>query len=183
MKTLHFKKFVSLFFVAFLFFTARRAQVCTGDIFFGNQAQVDAFSCDSVMGNLVIAAKDITNLSALSTLTFVGGNLLINFTDNLFNVDGLSALTKVEGSLFIKNTPLENLDGLFNLTSVGKNMALWSSNSLTNIDGLSNLTSVGELSINGCQALININGLSSLKSVEGRINIYDCHALTNINGL
>ncbi|NJO02746.1 MAG: hypothetical protein HC880_14635 [Bacteroidia bacterium] len=42
-----------------------------------SQAQVNAFNCSEIGGNLIIQGEDITDLSPLSGLTKVGGGLII----------------------------------------------------------------------------------------------------------
>jgi hypothetical protein len=87
------------------------AQVCSpADFFLVNQAAVNAFpqGCTEVSGNLVLAVSgqtptDITDLSPLSALTSVGGDLHIAFNPALTSLDGLSALISV-GSLAISTT-------------------------------------------------------------------------------
>ncbi len=51
---------------------AAQAQVCEGDIILETQADVDAFACTEVTGNLIIesgATDPITSLTGLSSLT------------------------------------------------------------------------------------------------------------------
>ena len=44
------------------------AQVCQGDVTLSSQAQVDAFNCVEVDGNLTISGNSISNLDGLATL-------------------------------------------------------------------------------------------------------------------
>jgi len=81
------------------------------------QAEVNEFAGTEIKGDLTIQGSDIDDLSPLSTLTSVGGDLKILF-----------------------NPSLTNFDGLNNLTSLGRDLVIKYNNSLTNLDCLSNLT-------------------------------------------
>ena len=134
------------------------------------QAEVDALGatgCDSVSGDLRIEnSSDITNLDGLANITSVGGNLNIGYNDALTNLDGLASLTSVGSSHIYDNGALTNLDGLANLTSVGDYLSISGNTALTNLDGLANITSVGgNLNIGYNDALTNLDGLANLTSV------------------
>ena len=159
--------------------------VCPGDITLSSQAEVNAFDCTSVEGNLTISGDDISDLSPLSVLTNVGGNLYIGNNVVLQNLDGLSALSSVSGYFHIYfNDALTSIEGLSALTSVGGNLDIYENNLLTNVNGLSALTYVGgKLWLNYCNALANIDGLTAITSLDGDISIDHNNALMNIDGL
>lgn len=129
------------------------AVVCTAEfILLDSQADVDDFqttfgggdTCDTVTGDLVVGGIDIADLSPLSALTSVMGNLHISQNSSLTNVVGLSALTTVGGFLsFYDNQNLTHIDGLSSLVSVGGHLVFQSNPALTDINGLESLTSVG----------------------------------------
>lgn len=77
-------KFTLLFGLLFLF-TTSNAQLFVGDIALETQQQIDNFQsncqCDSVQGNLYIAAVDLANLNGLSGLKYVSGN--VTFSPNI----------------------------------------------------------------------------------------------------
>jgi hypothetical protein len=162
-----------------------RAQVCEGNITLTSQAQVNAFACTSVTGNLNISGSDIVTLIPLSELTSVGGDLAISFNAALASLDGLSALTSVGGNLSIGFTAaLASLDGLSALTSVGGSLQLILNLALASLDGLSGVTSVGgNLDIWENPALASLDGLSALTSVGGNIRLDDNRALASLDGL
>ena len=85
-----------------MLFTAPNAsaQVCAS-LTLRTQAQVDAVNCGSVTGTLSISGPDITDLSPLSSISSVGGDLFIHVNTPLTNLDGLAALTFVERDLII----------------------------------------------------------------------------------
>src|SRR5690606_2538851 len=165
-------------------------QCPAGDVILGSQTEVDDFAtnhpnCTEISGDLYIYGNDITDLSPLSNLTSVGGNLYIFSNSSLLNLDGLNNLTSVGGLLDISfNSNLTNLNGLSNLTSVGGYLNIYDNLSLTNLDGLSNLTSLGGyLSISFNSSLNNLDGLSNLTSIGGYLRISNNSNLTDISGL
>ena len=100
--------------------TNASAQVCAS-LTLTTQAEVDAVSCSSVTGDLSISGPDITDLSPLSSVTSVGGDLDIQSNHALTNLDGLGGITSVGGFLtLLNNDALTNLDGLAAVTSVGQ---------------------------------------------------------------
>jgi len=161
------------------------AQTCTGNITLTTQAQVNAFNCTTVTGNLTIQGAGITNLNGLSELTTVGGFLRIGSNSSLTNVDGLSSLSSIGGLLQINfNSGLTNVDGLSSLSSIGGFLHITSNSSLTNVDGLSSLSTIGGyLQIGVNSSLTNVDGLSSLSSIGGYLQIYENSSLTNVDGL
>ena len=152
------------------------------------QAEIDDFpqDCDSVVGNLTVdASYSLTNLDGLANLTSVGGGLYIYDNSSLTNLNGLANLTSVEGFLYIRASySLTNLDGLASLTSVGGDLYIYDNASLTNLDGLANLTSVGgNLVIESNNNLTDLNGLANLTSVGGNLVIKTNLGLTNCQGI
>ncbi len=171
-------------------FSVSNAQVIEGDVTLTTQAEVNSFAGTSITGNLTIQGSDIVDLTPLSTLTTVGGEMVVGVVSEwepgnavLTNLEGLSNLTTVGGSLYVHNNDLlTDLDGLSNLTSVG-GLVVGSNASLTNLDGLSNLTSMGLLAIFWCDALTNLEGLSNLTSVSNNLEIWWNASLTNLDAL
>ena len=164
---------------------AVQAQTCTGNITLTTQAEVDAFACETVSGNLQIEGADIVSLDSLSELTRVSVNLTVANNDLLANVDGLDNLTFIDlGSLDIRNNAvLTDLSGLGALTSVGNDLRVSDNPALTNVDGLDAITSAGGLlDIRRNDALTDLAGLAAITSV-GSIYIEANAALPNVDGL
>ncbi|HEY5916334.1 MAG TPA: hypothetical protein VIU13_03000, partial [Chryseolinea sp.] len=149
------------------------AAVCNGDVILSSQAEVNAFSCSEVTGNLTISGEDITNLDALATLQRVGGHLSIEVNVNLDNLDGLSSLRAVNGELRIANNPeLKSVNGLVNLNAVG-GLAIMNNPNLVDVKGLNsvvkvadNLGNPGDFTIEGNDALNNLQGFSALEGAK-----------------
>ncbi len=159
------------------------ATVCEGDIVLSSQADVNAFSCSEVTGNLTISGEDITSLHSLASLQKVSGNLLIEINTNLKTLDGLSALRRIDGDLSIRyDTVLQNLDGLNGLTHAG-GLYIFDNFDLTNLNGLSSLTEVnGPLSIQYNSDLVEIGNLTSLQSIHGELRIANNDKLEHVSG-
>ncbi len=97
--------------------------VCYGDVYLHTQAEVDAFNCSIITGNLTIDNTDNTlDLENLATLTQVNGNLTMRFEDDV-DLTGLRNLEEI-GGIFDFNTPTGgspryNTDALLSLNSIG----------------------------------------------------------------
>jgi hypothetical protein len=161
---------------------ARPATICT-EVSLTTQAEVDAFSCTSVSGTLIITGPDITNLDGLTSLTSVGASLWLIDNPLLSDISGLSNLVSIGFDLRImNNASLTNLDGLSSLTTAGR-VDILDNQALTRVDGMPALTASGDgLRIENCDALVAIDGFPSLMSARNLI-IDGCDALTSMDGL
>jgi hypothetical protein len=165
---------------------------------FTTQAQIDSFQvnypgCSVIEGDVFIL-WDVYNLSGLSVLTSIGGDLrILENPLGLTNLTGLNNLTSVEGTLQIgdedanwgwgNNDSLNSLTGLENLSSIGEDLIIANNYSLTDLSGLANLVSVGgKLTMAGNYAMDNISDLSILTSIGGALTIYG-NGITSLNGL
>lgn len=162
------------------------------DVSLSTQAEVDAFDSNTttISGNLHIGGSTqgqsfITDLSSLSNLTSIGGDLEIAFTSSLVDVDDLSNLSSIGGELNIRfNDVLQHLDGFSSLTFLGDILGLSNNESLMDVDGLINLTSLdGSVYIQSNPALSNLNGLSNLNTIIGDFGLYHDNAFTNVDPL
>jgi hypothetical protein len=121
-----------------ILFTATNAsaQVCAS-LTLTTQAEVDAVSCSLVTGDLLIIGPDITDLSPLSSVTSVGGNLFIRNNPMLTNLNGLGGITLVGAQVnILRNAALRNLDGLAGITSVDSDLFIQDNTVLTEFCGL-----------------------------------------------
>lgn len=116
-----------------------------GSIELITQADVDQFvidypNCTKISKDLYIGSGDITNLSGLSSLKTVEGDLEIFENSVLTNLKGLNNLTSIGGFLVIyQNTALTNLDELSSLKSIGDYLMIDRNPQLEDISGLQNL--------------------------------------------
>ena len=94
----------------------------------------------------VISIYELTDLTDLNRLEFVGADLMIRFMPDLSTLHGLESLRTVRGRLF--------------LTGLG----------ISDLSPLSSLTSVGGLYIDLIH-LDSVEGLDSLERIDGDVNI------------
>jgi hypothetical protein len=170
------------------------AQSCLPEgITFTTQAQIDNFQvnypgCTEIEGNVTIdgwTGSNITNLSGLSVLVSISGNLSILYIESMTNLAGLDNLAYIGGGLSISdNNDLTSLTGLDNLTSIGGGLTLSYNGSLTSLTGLESLTSLtGTLSVISNCTLTSLSGLEALTSIGGSLSISNNIALANLAGL
>ena len=184
-----------LIFISYLFsVNSILSQQCLPDgITFTSQDMIDNFqqnypNCTQIEGNVVITDPDnlhITNLSGLSVIKSIDGDLIVKDNPWLSNFLGLENLNYLGGKLEINNNGiLNNFSAVYNLNSIGGSILIIDNGDLLNIDGLANITSVnGDLKIMGCHQLLNLGGLSNLDSINGNFNITGNDGLLDLIGL
>lgn len=130
--------------------------VFIGDVTLSSQVQIDSFGSfnyKSIVGNLEIG-KGIFDYVHPS---------MSNESD-IYDLESLCSLTKINGSLFIKNNPsLTNLNGLSNIDTI-TNKILIVGNAIVNLNEFSNLTSVKSIFISS-ETIVNLNGFNNLNSL------------------
>ena len=164
---------------------ASTAQTCASNFALTLQAEVDAFDCTTVTGELRIGGADISNLDGLSELSVIGGRLYIYETAGLQNTNGLGALTSIGGGLHVvNNAQLTSLSGLSTLSSLGGGLIVEGNEALVSLDGLEGIPSAdGVLIVRNNASLEDLDGLAGVTSVSGFLVISMNDALTNIDGL
>jgi hypothetical protein len=155
--------------------------------FFGGINDISGLSIIiEVLGDLEITQNpQLTNLDGLENITSVGGGARVLTNSSLQNIDGLSGLISTGDRLIIDTNPsLQNINGLSSLNSVGGNFQIVDNPLIQNIDAVSGLTTVGgDLAIIENDLLQNINGLANLTGFSGGLTIDDNAALQNIDPL
>jgi len=100
--------FIRLFYMIFvmvLLSFALKAQVCFDQsITFSNQTSIDSFSnqytaCNTIDADVTINGLSITDLSGLSKIERITGNLIIMGNANLPSLSGLEAIDSIGGNL------------------------------------------------------------------------------------
>lgn len=113
--------------------------VVEGSVTIRNALELQALAgCTGVGGDLDIRAPGLTSIAGLSSLTSVGGNLIISGNNTLTSLGGLDNVTSVGGDLHVvQNDSLTSLYGLDNVRSVGASVQITENRALTTIAALS----------------------------------------------
>ncbi|KAA1242144.1 hypothetical protein [Aquimarina sp. RZ0] len=171
------------------------AQVHNGDVILETQTDVDSFTHTEIIGNLIIrksdsngissAGEEIDNITNLSRLKTLRGDLKIINNNKLSSLQGLEGLKEITGNLEIRNNALlRNLNGLKLVKQIGGHILLITNQSLTDIDGLSNIVEVnGNFQIQNNNKLRELSGLQNLNQINGNFIIRNNDALINLDAL
>jgi hypothetical protein len=137
-----------------------------------------------ITGNLLVRNTQLENLDPLQKITSVGNSIVITDNPNLTNINALSQIDALTGRLWIENNyVLENIDGMGALTTIGGDLYL-EGNAIADINGLSSLASIGgDLYFRGHPNLTSTGGMSKLLSVGGDITFIFHNALTDLSCL
>ena len=200
-----------LFFLLALFIslnTVIQAQTnCgSGNVSLNSQTDVDNFvntysgtGCTNINGNLKISFTNvwggpIIDISGLSFLTQITGNLTISLTD-LTSLAGLQNIQSIGGYVNILSNPQLTDVSFPTLTSIGSYLQLSDNNSLTNVSFplLNNIpgsitiglasgpnSSINYFDISSPGTNLSSIDFSSLPSIGSYLKIYDTH-LSTIN--
>lgn len=174
------------------------AQQCLPNgIAFTTQSQIDSFQmnypgCTHIEGYVTISGNDIVDLTGLSVIKSIGGNLNIYDNENLPGLNGLENLKTVQGDVHIGwndgpeigNYLLTSLSGLDSLTYIGDDFEISHSPFLASLTGIEHLGFVGGgLSINNNTSLTNLTALEGLTSIGSSLAIYSNFYLATLDGL
>jgi surface protein len=175
-------------------FTTTANPCPSGGITFFTQSQVDSFpinypGCTQIAGDVCIGDcsspyvySAITNLSPLSQLNSIGGQLFLRW-NGLTNFNGLHNIHTINGNLRIHNiSGINDLEGLTSLDSVMGVLDLSSNSGLVNLNGLDSIQHLGSLSISN-NSIQEINALSSITSLQGGLYLAGEYDLAQISGL
>ncbi|MFH1119406.1 MAG: T9SS type A sorting domain-containing protein [Bacteroidota bacterium] len=163
-----------------------------GGITFTTQEQIDNFQtdypgCTVIEGDVSIGGTgtDICNLSGLSVVTGIEGDLGIFSTTGLEHLTGLDQLASVGGSVTITgNLLLRDLTGLENINEIPSSLQIHTCPLLISLAGLDNLQRIGNnLSIDENNLLTDVSALSGLDSVARYMNFVNNASLENLDGL
>jgi hypothetical protein len=111
-------------------------------------------------------------------------DLSIQFSTNLFNLDSLVLLKKIDGNLSISdNISLINIDGLRNVDTIMGSLTVSRNFALENL-GMNSLRKVdGYLDVFDNPVLSNLYGLNSLNRIEGNLYVEKNPILASLFGL
>ncbi|MBU1168082.1 MAG: hypothetical protein KKD44_00815 [Proteobacteria bacterium] len=143
-----------------------------GDYEINNRTDLNELSgYTSVTGNLLITHATVST-----------GEGTVPIPTRISSLSALESLTEIGGSLTIKYvTTLESLDGLKNLTSIGGDIVLKGLPALTSMDGFKNLTTIsGDLNISGPNQIKSMDTFSNVTRIGGDLHIISCESLTTL---
>ncbi len=170
------------------------AQGCFPEgITFTTQSQIDNFQsdhpgCSLILGDVNIiedGSEVITNLDGLTALQRINGNLLIKENYDLVSISGLAYLTYIGGNFSLQfNYTLPSLTGLENLDSIGGDFVSTCTNLITDMEALGNLSYIGgNIDINWHPGLVSLHGLENLNHLGGGITLSNNGILTDLSPL
>ena len=207
------KNLLTSLFLLVISVTCLNAQCPTGDVILKSQAEVIAFkrlypNCMEIDGSLTLngfGETDIHDISPLSNLEIIRGDLFIGDCVLLESIEALNQLRIIEGSILLRELPyLREITFLRNFTAI-KNLSLYNLPNLFNLDDLQNIEkieedlylyyvggnfeTVGKInSIGGVLFFLSVNDLSNLNffsdldSVRSLV-IYECKSISDISGI
>ena len=175
------------------------SQSCLPDgITFNYQAQIDSFpinypNCNTIEGFVYINGSNIKDLTGLSQIDSIGGDLHIWGNDSLADLTGLEALKRIGGNLRIGiyyayaqtyNPVLSSLTGLDGLGEIGGSLEVSVNHDLINCEGLENLHTIGgSLYFRNNINMVNLSGLDNLEFIGEDITIGGQLSLIDFTGL
>ena len=136
-----------------------------------------------VQGNLSIINISGGDLSELTTLEQVDGNLSIHSNSGLAGLEGLENLATVGGEIYLSNNPaLTDLSGIGVAGTVGSLDA--QDDGVQALYGLENVTNfTGDIYVRWNTTLPDLSGLDGLETVGGGIFISDNSNVSSLSGL
>lgn len=179
-----------------------------GDVLVTNRAELEALSgVTDIPGSLTITTAYVTDLSPLSSLIHVGGELALVDNGELASLAGFSRLNRVLGGLrIVGNQELTSTAGLSALHTVAGDVriegnpllrtadlgpvgvvdcGLWilSNSELTEVTSTALRSVVGAVVLHENPRLASLSGLGAVSSVGDEIWIEANAALTSLDGL
>ena len=176
-------------------FTTLCETIYSGDLTFSTQNEIDNFSScfTEIDGTLTIGAtgSDITQLLPLNNLITIQGNLVIKLNDMLTSLNGLNNISTINSELLIIefNENLENIDDLNGLTNIFfGNIKIRANNNLTSLGGLETLflnqNNLNNVDISGNDALVSLNMQSitdcNVISINNNDSLISLQSLENL---
>lgn len=185
--------------IAILFFNCggddvEPVPILEGDLVLNSQEAINEAARKKhtkITGSLIISddasamGSAITDLSGLSTITCITGDLIVRTTRELTSLTGLEGLEELGGNLTLEdNRGLRDLDGLRNITRYSEpEVEITDNFGLVSISGLQGLQLAKSLEITVCNQLSSLEGLHNLRGVSGDVFFGDNRELATFNGL
>lgn len=181
---------MTLFFFSPQFINAQ----CSGTVTLSTQTQVNAFTCTSFTGTLIIEDDNdgIDNITTMNPIWTNGMNtpasiitedLIVRNNDNLINLDGLDGIKEVQRDYIVENNAVINGNTFTqDITSVGRDLIIRNNPNLTVINIWYNITAIGRAFVlENNASLTAVQGFTGLTSVGGGFRVIDNPSLANLN--
>ena len=142
-----------------------------------------------ITGTLIITDSagltPITDLSVLSTIKTISGDLVVRATDRLTSLDGLNNLQEIKGDITIENNrSLFQINALANVTDFSDPVITVSENFiLRNLEGLNQVEEAESVIISRNRRFVSLDGLQNLKRVNRWLTLSSNESLTNLDAL
>lgn len=161
-------------------------KVYEGDITLGTQDYVNSFGKANytiIKGEVWVSSANITDLTPISHLRKVEGNLYISGTQ-LKSLEGLKNLDTVTEDLNINyNHEIKNLNGLDNLIYIGNNLNVSNNHNLQNFEGLGEVEKLITFYIHENASLKSLLGMESIGKVTYYGSVYNNPDLSDLCAL
>ncbi|WP_158858802.1 receptor L domain-containing protein [Lunatibacter salilacus] len=161
-----------------------------GNVVLSSQTEVNnwvRWCYEGIEGNLHIQGGNsedpVVDLTSLSGLKAIEGQIIITNTNKLVNLDGLKNIASaVESVQIYNNQNLEQITGLSGIIPNRADIIIQNNPSMISLDGLGGFTELGKFQVYSNQSLKNFRGLENLKEVD-QLTISANSSLESFNGL
>lgn len=181
--------------------------VRSGNVTVTNAAELESLrGFTDITGSLTIKAPFITTLEPLKMLVSVGGALLIEGSNSLVDLkglswldsvgsmtirtnaglnstEGMSALRLINGALLVQSNPALSLLQVGPLQVVQADLTITTNAELVSFAGTRLRSVVGALRLTSNDKLQTVDALAGLKAIGGALEIKQCNGLTHVRGL
>lgn len=167
-----------------------------GDVNLETQEQINAFGdlCYSgISGNLFISglnSQSITDLSPLSSLREVGGEIQVVFHGNLNNLNGLENVISASGLRISNVSNIENLDvftnliqGVVDANKLDFSVDIGACPDIVSLAVFSGITQLENLRLGSLNKLETFNGFQSLEHITDSMILGDFPLMSEYNNL
>ncbi|TQV75983.1 hypothetical protein FKG94_15345 [Exilibacterium tricleocarpae] len=174
------------------------AKTCTSTVLLLTQADVSAFDCTHIEGDLKIGSRgpggwsNIGNIRRLSMLQSLTGSIIMERNEHIRSLEGFENIKRIPGALVLDaQTGLTDLTGLANLEYIGYGLVIVNSHNITSLEGMPKLRQIGDsaatsrarLHIGYNRSLQSLDALSTVHTLPRIIEITRSPLLTHLDGL
>ena len=171
---------------------------CSGNVTLSTQAQVNAFTCTSFTGTLIIEDDNdgVDNIVTLDPINVNGmtmgnsaivtGDLIVRNCDNLSNIGGLDGIIEIQGDFIQEDNVGINapVPFSFSLTEIGGSFIFRNNPNANDVNYLFSVLDIGgSVIIENNASMIFVQSFNTTTSIGGNLILKDNASLINLNGL